>query len=361
VSPATRRRREAKKAPPQSPTHASRGGGRSVYATPGSPIASAVKKKKKPKVRPVHVPREVQNQEKAAITRSQHRRGSTPSIDYTDPNNKIFSPGQYHEHDTDAQAEAKQKAYEEQQALADAQARYEAKLAEQQQQDEEDQYEEFDPFLFIKSLPPLSRILPNNGKRTKFCIPAKSLRAPPISLALDLDETLVHCSIEPIPNPELTFSVSFNGVDYDVYVRTRPYLTQFLREVSQWFEVIVFTASQQVYADKLLDILDPGRKYIKYRVFRESCVYFEGNYLKDLTILGREMDKVAIIDNSVQAFGFQLNNGIPIESWFEDPEDTELLSLLPFLKALKNQTDVRPLIKKTFGLEDFIKKLPSQQ
>jgi len=137
----------------------------------------------------------------------------------------------------------------------------------------------------------------------------------------------------------------------------RPYLAKFLRQVSMWFEIVVFTASQKVYADKLLNILDPKRRYIKHRIFRDSCVCVDGNYLKDLTVLGRDLSKVAIVDNSVQAFGFQLNNGIPIESWFDDDNDQELLNLIPFLQKLKDTKDVRPLIKKTFRLEEFVNSL----
>ena len=217
--------------------------------------------------------------------------------------------------------------------------------------------DEFDPFLFIKHLP----ALPSHFLHRTPVLPPRpanaALKAKPLTLALDLDETLVHCSISPLPNPSMTFPVTFNGVNYHVYVRLRPHLMTFLKGVSERFEVVIFTASQQVYADTLLNLLDGERRYIDHRVFRDSCVCVEGNYLKDLHILGRDLAKVAIVDNSIQAFGYQLDNGIPIESWYDDESDRELLDLLDFLVKLAKLNDVRPFLRDYFNLSAFVASL----
>jgi CTD small phosphatase-like protein 2 len=57
------------------------------------------------------------------------------------------------------------------------------------------------------------------------------------TLTLDLDETLVHCTVEKIDKFDLQFPVVFNGTQYQVYVRKRPYLDYFLETVSKLFEV----------------------------------------------------------------------------------------------------------------------------
>jgi len=218
--------------------------------------------------------------------------------------------------------------------------------------EQQDSYEEeFNPYLFIKTLPPYSSVV---TEPPRIWLPPKDESDPPVSLVLDLDETLVHCTVDPIPDPDMVFPVEFHGVEYIVHVKTRPHLREFLEKVSQDFEVIVFTASQRVYANELLDRIDPGRRFVKHRIFRESCLPVEGNYLKDLNVLGRDLKKAVLVDNSPHAFGYQVENGIPIESWFDDPNDTELLKLEVFLRSLHNVDDVRPIVSSKFQTQQRI-------
>jgi len=207
---------------------------------------------------------------------------------------------------------------------------------------------EFDPFVFIRGLPPI----PQHYRFRPSTLPCKTRQNPRCTLVLDLDETLLHSTITPIPKPDLVIPVGCNGQEFQVYVKKRPHLQEFLDEVSSMFEVIVFTASQRVYAEKLLNILDPDRKWIKYRQYRDSCVEVEGNFLKDLTVLGRDLATTIIVDNSIHAFAYQLDNGVPILSWFDDETDTHLLGLLPLLRQLATAEDVRPILREKFHLSE---------
>lgn len=110
-----------------------------------------------------------------------------------------------------------------------------------------------------------------------------------------MHSTLEHCN-----DADFTFSVFFNMKEHTVYVKQRPHLHTFLRRVAELFEIVVFTASQSIYAKQLLDILDPDGTLISRRAYRESCIFSEEGYTKDLTVLVEDLARVAIIDNSPQ-------------------------------------------------------------
>ena len=129
-----------------------------------------------------------------------------------------------------------------------------------------------------------------------------------------------------------------------VYVLKRPGVDVFLKKMSRYFELIIYTASLSKYANPLLDWLDPDR-VCDYRLFREHCTWHSGVFVKDLSRLARPLNGTIIIDNSPSAYMFHRENAIPCTSWYEDPEDTELFQLIGVLECLSKVNDVRPYIK----------------
>jgi RNA polymerase II subunit A small phosphatase-like protein len=115
---------------------------------------------------------------------------------------------------------------------------------------------------------------------------------------------------------------------------------KFLEFCGRHFEVVIFTASLATYADPVIDFLDKTR-IVKHRLYRDSCVFVEGLYLKDLSRLGRPLDQTILVDNAATSYLLQPENGVAIKSWFNDLEDTELLERLqPALEELPRSPDV---------------------
>ena len=125
-----------------------------------------------------------------------------------------------------------------------------------------------------------------------------------------------------------------------VYVAKRPGVDDFLVEMAKHYEIVVYTASLNKYADPLLDLLDPHR-VIRTRLFRESCVFYEGNYVKDMSLLNRDLSQAIIIDNSPSSYLFHPENAIDCSSFIDDPNDRELDQIGKFLVGIKDMEDVR--------------------
>lgn len=161
-------------------------------------------------------------------------------------------------------------------------------------------------------------------------------------LVLDLDETLVHSSFRAVAGADFVIPVQIEDVVHFVYVSKRPGVDEFLIEMAKHYEIVVYTASLNKYADPLLDLLDP-KKTIRTRLFRESCVYYEGNYVKDLSLLDRDLSQSIIVDNSPASYIFHPSNAIDCSSYIDDPMDRELDQIGRFLKGVKDAKDVRSL------------------
>lgn len=173
-------------------------------------------------------------------------------------------------------------------------------------------------------------------------IPARPTRK---TLILDLDETLIHSLSKggKLSNGHMVeVKLGTHAILY--YVYKRPHCDLFLERVSQWYDVVIFTASVQEYADPVIDWLEQDRKFFKARYYRQHCTYRYGAYMKDLSIAEPDLSRAIIIDNSPLSYRMNEENAIPIEGWISDPSDRDLLYLIPVLQNLHYLGDVRSLL-----------------
>eukprot|EP00929_Paragymnodinium_shiwhaense_P001039 TRINITY_DN101264_c0_g1_i1.p1 TRINITY_DN101264_c0_g1~~TRINITY_DN101264_c0_g1_i1.p1 ORF type:complete len:345 (-),score=72.06 TRINITY_DN101264_c0_g1_i1:211-1245(-) len=171
------------------------------------------------------------------------------------------------------------------------------------------------------------------------------------TLVLDLDETLIHSSFRVVPHAHIVITVEIENESHKVFVLKRPGVDDFLIEVAKLYEVVVYTASMSMYANKLLDELDKER-VISYRLFRESCTRLPQGYTKDLSRLGRDLQNVIIIDNSPVCYALQPHNAIPIKTWRDDPSDRELVDLIPILESLARVDDIPMVLQQIIWSND---------
>ncbi|XP_051910098.1 CTD (carboxy-terminal domain, RNA polymerase II, polypeptide A) small phosphatase-like a isoform X3 [Hippocampus zosterae] len=200
-------------------------------------------------------------------------------------------------------------------------------------------------FLSLSSVPKGGTGQSQHKPPAKFLLPEVSIAdCGRNCVVIDLDETLVHSSFKPISNADFIVPVEIDGTVHQVYVLKRPHVDEFLQRMGELFECVLFTASLAKYADPVADLLD-RRGVFRARLFRESCVFHRGNYVKDLSRLGRELAKVIIVDNSPASYIFHPENAVPVQSWFDDMADKELLELLPIFEGLSKEDDVHSLLQ----------------
>jgi CTD small phosphatase-like protein 2 len=127
----------------------------------------------------------------------------------------------------------------------------------------------------------------------------------------------------------------------------RPFSRNCLVEANKYFEVAIFTAGNEWFADKIIDFLDPDNSLIQHRYFRQhTCQLSDDDpdmYVKDLSIFKGEVtiDDILIVDNNIYSFAFNLENGIPILNYLGDKKDDQLLKIIKYLNLLKGSGNLR--------------------
>jgi len=203
-------------------------------------------------------------------------------------------------------------------------------------------------------------------------------------LILDLDETLIHADFEEeFTNDKYDTIIKFkekaekneifrenendstwcgtNEIDDDnvhsVGIFVRNGVNEFLKEVNKHFDVGIFTASVKEYADAVINFLDPENKLIKFRLYRDNCINFNDSFtVKDLRIFKNvDLKNIILIDNSMYSFAAQINNGILINSFFNDKNDMDLNNALEYLiNYILPAKDVREVNEEFFNFRQIM-------
>ena len=183
---------------------------------------------------------------------------------------------------------------------------------------------------------------------------------------LDLDETLIHGDFQEeylndIDHPYdkiIKFTSLDEQEEVSVGIFVRNGVQKFLEEISKIFDIGIFTASSKDYADAVINYLDPNNEFIKFRLYRNSCIKVNNISIKDLRIIGVDLKNIVLIDNNMYSFANQLGNGILINSFYYDKNDYDLFSVMSYLLTYIAPTDdVRKINEMFFHFEDILKQI----
>ncbi|CAK8566478.1 unnamed protein product [Lathyrus sativus] len=195
-----------------------------------------------------------------------------------------------------------------------------------------------------------------------------------LTVVLDLDETLI-CSYETSSLPDIlktqATQAGLNWFELEcvcankevdgkpkinhVTVFERPGLKEFLKQLSEFADLVLFTAGLEGYAKPLVDRIDTENRFSR-RLYRPSTVNTENReHVKDLTCISKDLSHIVIVDNNPFSFLLQPNNGIPCVPFSAgQPNDTQLIDvILPLLKHLSDQKDVRHVLHDAFRMPEW--------
>ncbi|KAH8262588.1 hypothetical protein KR026_001247 [Drosophila bipectinata] len=187
---------------------------------------------------------------------------------------------------------------------------------------------------------------PLQGKLLPDVLPPPYIQ-PPYSLVLEIKDVLVH--------PDWTYQTGWR-------FKKRPGVDYFLQQCSRNFEIVVYTSEQGMMAFPLLDALDPYG-YIKYRLVRGSTEVVEGQHIKNLDHLNRDLSRVIVVDCDAKATPLHPNNIFLMTQWLGNDDDVQLFDLTAFLQLLAEHqvTDVREVLQYYRQFDDPIEQFKDNQ
>ena len=186
--------------------------------------------------------------------------------------------------------------------------------------------------LFLRNNNDINKIILNKKKYT---------------LLISLDGTLIHFKID-----------NKNKNNNKGIIQLRPGLNEFLSDIKPYYEIIAFSNGDKKYTDLLINSLDKNKIFFENKLYREHCIIMNNDFVKDISKLGKDLSKIIIVDNLVQNFRLNLENGINIKSFNGEINDKILKELGKILiKIAKFGGDIRRGI--SYYKDDIINKVSS--
>ena len=176
-------------------------------------------------------------------------------------------------------------------------------------------------------------------------------------LVLDLDETLIHASEQPLGQPE-----DFRVGPYFVY--RRPHLEHFIGQVARHFELAVWTSSGEGYAAQVVERISPAG-LLRFVWASRRCTmardFTTGGYtsIKNLAKLKRHgwrLEAVLAVDDTPSKHARNYGNLVTVREFNGEHDDAELPLLAAYLAGLAEVDNVRAIEKR--GWRDRLQRAP---
>ena len=170
-----------------------------------------------------------------------------------------------------------------------------------------------------------------------------------------MDETLIHSCHKGEEADYVLKIAGKDGLKTKIRLNVRPYVEKFLKKLSKYYEIYIFTASTFHYANVIVNFIDPSSKYINAIFDRTYCIEpKKGFFVKDLSIFhNRKLQNMVLVDNMPHSFAFQINNGIPISSFTKNEADEELKVMAHYLLEAAFKDDLTEFNRTNLNLEEI--------
>ena len=207
-------------------------------------------------------------------------------------------------------------------------------------------YEQADEYLYEQNQSTQKRCNTNQNNNK-----GESSSNSPLTVFLDLDNTLIYASLSPDDCYDFTVDVEDDerpGKMVTLYIKKRPHLEEFLSACASFAKLYLYTAAEKSYAEQVISYIDPLNEYFVECFYRDSCILTPTNKnVKDIYITQAKPEKIVLVDDSLDSFGGKtfLSNGIQIPAYVGNPRDRELDTLALVLKTLGEYDDIRPVLR----------------